>query len=92
MIITSRLDQNKIMLLKNIFYLGFLKSSYQTTKINIIRAILSKRLTVLEETLINKKGFFTLVRRSAELTLKPLGISLKKKRVVLRPLITIKSN
>ena len=92
MIITSRLDQNKIMLLKNIFYLVFLKSSYQTTKINIIRAILSKRLTVLEETLINKKGFFTLVRRSAELTLKPRGISLKKKRVVLRSLKTIKSN
>ena len=61
-------------------------------KKKIIRAILSKRLTVLEETVINKKGFFTLVRRSAELTLKPLGISLKKKRVVLRPLITIKSN
>ena len=91
MIITSRLDQNKIMLLKNIFYLSFLNSSYQT-KIKIIRAILNKRLTVLVETLINKKGFFTLVRRSAELTLKPLGISLKKKRVVLRPLITIKSN
>ena len=51
------LDQNKIMLLKNIFYLGFLKSSYQITKIKIIRAILSKRLTVLEETFINKKGF-----------------------------------
>ncbi len=80
------------MLLKNIFYLGFLKNSYQTTKITIIRAILNKRLTVLVETLINKKGFFTHVRRSAELTLKPLGISLKKKRVVLRPLITIKSN
>ena len=60
MIITSRLDQNKIMLLKNIFYLGFLKSSYQTTKIKIIRAILIKRLIVLEETLINKKGFLLL--------------------------------
>ena len=80
------------MLLKNIFYLGFLKNSYQTTKITIIREILNKRLTVLVETLINKKGFFTHVRRSAELTLKPLGISFKKKRVVLRPLITIKSN
>ena len=79
-IITSRLDHNKIMLLKNIFYFGILKSSYQTTKIKIIRSILSKRLTVLEETLINKKGFFTLVRRSAELTLKPRGISLKKKK------------
>ena len=58
----------------------------------ISKAILSKRLSVLEETLINKKGFFNLVRGSAELTLKPLGLSLKKKRVVLRPLITIKSN
>ena len=86
------LDQNKLMLLKNIFYLGFLKSYFQTTKIKIIREILSKRLTFLEEALINKKGFFTLVRRSAELTLKPLGISLKQKRVVLRPPTTIKSN
>ena len=80
------------MLFKNIFFFGFLKSSYQATKIKIIRAILSKRLTFLEEPLINKKGFFTLVRRSAELTLKPLGISLKKKRIVLKLLITIKSN
>ena len=58
----------------------------------ISKAILSNKLSVLEETLINKKGFFTLLSRSAELTLKPLGISLKKKRVFLRPLITIKSN
>ena len=51
--------QNNI--IKNIFYLGFLKSSYQITKLNIVRAILGKRLTDLEETLINKKSFFSLV-------------------------------
>ena len=58
-IITSRLDQNKKMLLKNIFDLGILKSSYQITKIKIIRSISSKRLTVQEETIINKKVFYS---------------------------------
>ena len=36
---------------------------------------LISRLSVLDENLINKKGFFTRVKDNAELTLKPLDSS-----------------
>ena len=41
----ARSKQNNAV--KKYFYLGFLRISYQTSKIKIIRAILSKRLSVL---------------------------------------------
>ena len=45
------------------------------TKTQSTTAILSSKLSVLEEIFINKKGFCTRVQESAGLTLKPLGSS-----------------
>ena len=45
LLLQTRSKQNNAV--KKYFYLGFLRISYQTSKIKIIRAILSKRLSVL---------------------------------------------